>query len=235
MNQIKKNVKENLVMIGLEIHGYIETKEKLFCGCKNFHDMKIIKPNTNICPICTGQPGAKPMLTNSEAIKKILQIGLMLNCKPGIIENKSPLIFQRKHYDWPDMPQGYQKTISGVNSIHVAENGEFLGIRIREVHLEEDPAAWNPKKGTIDYNRSGVPLVEIVTEPDFKSAEQVEHWMKQLVLILSYIKALNKDAGIKADVNVNIRGISVRTEIKNVNSTSEIIKSINSEIKRHEK
>ncbi len=227
--------KQKTPMIGLEIHGYLETNEKLFCKCKNFHDMKIIKPNTNICPICTGQPGAKPMPPNKSAIDKLLQIGLLLNCKPNLIENQRPLIFQRKHYDWPDMPVGYQKTISGVHSIPVAEHGKFLGIRITEVHLEEDPSAWNPDKGTIDYNRAGAPLVEIVTEPDFKSAEEVEKWLRQLVLTLSYIKALNKDAGIKADVNVNIKGVSARTEIKNVNSITEIVKAIKSELKRHEK
>ncbi len=226
-NQIKG------AMIGLEIHGYLDTNEKLFCRCKNFHDMKVIKPNINICPICTGAPGAKPMLPNKSAIDKILQIGLMLNCKPNLIENKKPLIFQRKHYNWPDMPTGYQKTISGAYSTAPVENGEFLGIRIREAHLEEDPAAWNPETGKIDYNRAGAPLVEIVTEPDFKSPEEVEIWLRQLVLTLSYIKALNKDAGIKADVNVNIRGLSVRTEIKNVNSITEIVLAIKSELNRH--
>lgn len=223
------------VMIGLEIHGYIETEEKLFCNCYNFHDMKKIEPNTNICPICTGQPGTKPMLPNASAVNKILQISLMLNCKPNLIENKNPLIFQRKHYDWPDMPTGYQRTISGAYSIPVAENGVFLGIRIREVHLEEDPAAWNPETGKIDYNRAGAPLVEIVTEPDFENSEEVENWLRQLILVLSYIKVLNKDAGIKADINVNIKGVSERTEIKNVNSISEIAKAIDSEIKRHDK
>jgi len=232
MKKQKNKEKPIQSKIGLEIHGYIETKEKLFCKCRNFHDMKLIKPNTNICPICTGQPGSKPMLPNKTAIDKIIQIGLMLNCKPNIFPKK--LAFQRKHYSWPDMPHGYQKTISGAYSIPVAENGNFLGIRIREVHLEEDPAAWNPETGNIDYNRAGVPLVEIVTEPDFTSAEQVEHWLRQLILTLSYIKALNKDAGIKSDVNVNIKG-TVRTEIKNVNSITEIVKSIISEIKRHEK
>jgi len=223
-------VKGKKQMIGLEIHGYIETKEKLFCKCRNFHDMKQIKPNTNICPICTGQPGAKPMLPNKSAINKIIQIGLMLGCK---INPK--FLFQRKHYNWPDMPTGYQKTISGAYSIPVGSGGKFLGIRITQVHLEEDPAAWNPDKGTIDYNRAGAPLVEIVTEPDFTSAEQVQIWLKQLVLTLSYIKALNKDAGIKADVNVNIKGLTVRAEIKNVNSIREIVKSIKAELKRHEK
>jgi len=227
--------KNNISLIGLEIHGYLKTKEKLFCNCKNLHDMKIIKPNTNICPVCTGQPGAKPQLPNAEAIKKILQVGLMLNCKPSLVEEKKPLIWQRKHYDWPDMPHGYQKTISGAHSIPVVEHGNFLDIRITEAHLEEDPAAWNPETGNIDYNRSGAPLMEVVTEPDFNSPEQVETWLKQLILTLTYIKALDKDAGIKADVNVNIKGMSKRTEIKNINSITEIVKAIKSELKRHEK
>ncbi len=233
---MKELTKDNIkgAMIGLEIHGYIDTNEKLFCRCRNFHDMKLIKPNTNICPVCTGQPGSKPMLPNKSSINKILQIGLMLNCKPNLIENKKPLIFQRKHYSWPDMPHGYQKTISGTFSIPVAEHGEFLGIRITEVHLEEDPAAWNPETGKIDYNRAGAPLVEIVTEPDFVSGEEVEQWLRKLVLTLSYIKALNKDAGLKADVNVNIKGVSKRAEIKNVNSITEIVRAIESELKRHE-
>ena len=227
-----KNIKNKNALIGLEIHGYLETKEKLFCTCRNFHDMKQIKQNTNICPICSGQPGSKPMLPNATAINKILEIGLILNCNINLIENKKPLIFQRKHYDWPDMPYGYQRTISGAYSNNVAIDGKFEGIRIKEVHLEEDPAAWNPENGRVDYNRSGVPLVEIVTEPDFNSAEEVESWLKKLILTLSYIKALNKDAGIKADVNVNIKGISERAEIKNVNSISEIIKAIDSELER---
>lgn len=215
--------------IGLEIHGYLETNQKLFCECRNFHDMKKIKPNVNVCPICTGQPGSKPMLPNKLAINKILQIALMLNCKI----NFSNLVFQRKHYDWPDMPTGYQKTISGAYSHHVGENGKFLEIGIREVHLEEDPGAWNPETGNVDYNRAGAPLVEIVTEPDFKSSEEVEEWMKKLVLTLSYIKSLNKDAGIKADVNVSLKGVSERAEIKNINSISEISKVINFEFERH--
>ncbi len=214
--------------IGLEIHGYLDTKEKLFCTCKAEHGLKKVSPNMNICPICTGMPGAKPMLPNEEAIKKIIQIGLMLNCK---INNK--FLWQRKHYDWPDLPKGYQTTISGSYSIPVGENGKFLDVRIREVHLEEDPAKWNPEDGCIDYNRSGMPLVEIVTEPDFKNAEQVSLWLKQLILTLSYIKALDKDAGIKSDVNISLYGD--RVEIKNVNSISSIVEAIKYEAKRQEK
>ena len=214
--------------IGLEIHGYLLTKEKLFCNCKAEHGLKKVSPNMNICPICTGQPGAKPMLPNSSAIRKILQIGLMLGCR---INKK--FLWQRKHYDWPDLPKGYQTTISGSYSIPVGERGEFLGIRIREVHLEEDPAKWDPVSGCVDYNRSGMPLVEIVTEPDFTSSQQVSLWLKQLLLTLSYIKALDKDSGIKADVNVSLHGD--RIEVKNVNSISSIVEAINYEAERQKK
>jgi aspartyl-tRNA(Asn)/glutamyl-tRNA(Gln) amidotransferase subunit B len=218
------------LMIGLEIHGYIETDEKLFCNCMNFHDMKKIKPNVNVCPVCTGQPGSKPMLPNKSALDKAIEIALILGCK--VSEN---LLFQRKHYSWPDMPTGYQKTISGAHSDFVGVNGNFLGIRIAEVHLEEDPGAWNPETGKVDYNRAGSPLIEIVTEPDFVESLEVGSWLKQMVLTLSYIKALSKDAGIKADVNVNIKGVSERAEVKNVNSITEIQKVIEAEFERHKK
>jgi aspartyl-tRNA(Asn)/glutamyl-tRNA(Gln) amidotransferase subunit B len=219
-----------MVKIGLEIHGYLTTKEKLFCNCTNAHK-SADTPNTHVCPICTGQPGAKPMLPNAEAIKKIIQIATMLNCKINTLPKK--LIWWRKHYSWPDLPKGYQNTISGSYATHVGEKGKFLDIGITEVHLEEDPAAWNPEKGTIDYNRSGAPLVEIVTDPDFKTAEQVETWLKQMLLTMSYIKTLDPNAGIKADVNISTGG--ERIEIKNMNSIAEIIKAINYEIKRQQK
>ena len=217
--------------IGLEIHGYLVTKEKLFCNCKASHKDINIKPNTLVCPICTTQPGSKPMAPNQEAIKKLLQIALMLNCKINHLPKK--LTWYRKHYNWPDLPKGYQNTISGTYAIHPAEKGEFLGIRIREIHLEEDPAAWNPEKGTIDYNRSGLPLVEIVTEPDFKSSSQVELWLKQMLLTMQYIKALDPNAGIKADVNVSFGG--ERVEMKNINSIQEIVKAIDYESKQQQK
>ena len=217
-----------MVRIGLEIHGYIDTKEKLFCTCKAIHGAKLTKPNINICPICTGQPGAKPMLQNKEAIKKAIQISLILGCK---INKK--MIWQRKHYSWPDLPKGYQNTLSGPYALPTGENGGFEEIRIRECHLEEDPAAWNPKTGEIDYNRSGVPLIEIVTEPDFKDGEQVERWLREIVTTLGYVKAINKKSGIKADVNVSVKG--ERVEIKNVNSIKNIKEAIEIEVIRQEK
>src|SRR3989338_7849954 len=218
-------------MIGLEIHGYLSTHEKLFCKCKLDHKNQI--PNTNICPICTAQPGCKPMTPNAGAIKKIIQIALMLNAKVNTIENSKKLIWQRKHYSWPDLPKGYQNTISGAYAIQNAQDGKFLGIKIRECHLEEDPAAWNPKTGQIDYNRSGSPLIEIVTEPEFNSSEQITDWLKQLKANLSYIKAIDKSAGLKADVNISLpEKNGVRIEIKNVNSIKNIQKAVEYEIQR---
>jgi len=217
--------------IGLEIHGYLNTKEKLFCKCKAVHGAKFTKPNTNICPICTGQPGSKPMPPNKEAIDKILQTALILGCK---INPK--LVWQRKHYDWTDLPKGYQNTISGTHAIPVGEKGELLGIRITECHLEEDPASWNPKTGEIDYNRSGSPLIEIVTEPDFKNAEEVIEWLKQLKVTLGYIKTIDNSAGLKADVNISLpEKNGERVEIKNVNSLKNIRRAIEYETERQQK
>jgi len=218
-----------MTKIGLEIHGYLKTNEKLFCRCKSEHGLKHSRPNTNICPVCTGQPGAKPMLPNKTAINKVIQIALILGCKVN-----EKLVWQRKHYDWPDLPKGYQDTISGPYAIPVGEKGKFLGINITECHLEEDPAAWNPKTGEIDYNRSGSPLIEIVTEPDFKNSEEVVEWLKQLIATLSYIKAIDKKIGIKADVNISIPK-GKRVEIKNINSLKNIKTSIEYEIQRQKK
>ena len=217
-----------MVKIGLEIHGYIQTEEKLFCTCKTVHGLKFAKPNTNICPVCTSQPGAKPLLPNKVAVDKAIEIALILNCKVN-----SKLAWQRKHYDWPDLPKGYQNTLSGGYATPVGEKGKFLNIRIREAHLEEDPAAWNPKTGEIDYNRSGPPLIEIVTEPDFSSSQEVVEWLRQLIITLAYIKALDKNAGIKADVNVSLPELKgARVEIKNINSLRNIKNAIEKEIGR---
>ena len=218
--------------IGLEVHGYLKTKEKLFCRCRADYKETKTKANVNICPVCTAQPGCKPMLPNEEAIKKVIAIGLMLGCKINSAPEKK-LVWQRKHYNWPDLPKGFQNTISGAYSIPVGESGDYLGIRIRSVHIEEDPASWNPETGEIDYNRCGLPLVEITTEPDFNSSKQVRNWLAELLKILSYVEAIPKNAGIKADVNVSIEN-GERVEIKNVNSLYTIEKAIDAEIARQE-
>ncbi len=241
-----KQVHELMGMIGLEIHVYIVTKEKLFCRCAASRE-RGLKQNINVCPICTGQPGAKPMLPNFEAVKKAVQIGLMLGCK---INNE--MKWQRKHYDWPDLPKGYQSTLSGAYAVPVGENGKFFGIKIRSMHLEEDPASWEPDTGCVDYNRSGLPLVEIITDPDFKTSEEVVDWLGRLLHNLAYLKSADSNAGIKVDVNVNLENVKFsspeiskkqekisgmpgkteRVEIKNLNSMESIRNAIDYEFKR---
>ncbi|MCU0642552.1 MAG: Asp-tRNA(Asn)/Glu-tRNA(Gln) amidotransferase subunit GatB, partial [archaeon] len=221
-----KSEREMKGKIGLEIHAYLVTREKLFCNCIASRE-RGLKQNVNICPICTGQPGAKPMLPNARAVEKAVQIGLMLGCSIN-----TQLNWQRKHYDWPDLPKGYQNTISGKSASPVGVKGKFEGIGIWSMHLEEDPASWTPDTGCIDYNRSGLPLVEIITAPDFENAKQVMEWLGKLIHNLEYLKAIDSNAGIKADVNVNIPGKSERVEIKNINSIENIGKAIEYELKR---
>lgn len=223
MQEVKKELKG---MIGLEIHTYLVTKEKLFCRCKASRE-KGQKENIYVCPTCTGQPGAKPMLPNEEAVKQAVRVGLMLGCK---INNE--LTWKRKHYNWPDLPKGYQNTLSGAGAIPVGENGKFMGIKISSMHLEEDPASWNPETGEVDYNRSGLPLVEIVTEPDFSTAEEVMDWLKKLTHALAYLKVADSNAGIKVDTNVSILGKTERVEIKNLSSIESIGRAIEYELKR---
>lgn len=215
------------VKIGLEVHGYlnVESGVKLFCDCS----LGEAEPNSNICPVCTAMPGSKPMLPNREAVEKVIAISGMLDCRIN-----SRLLFQRKHYSWPDLPSGYQRTMSGSYSVPVGEAGSFLGIGIADVHLEEDPARWEPGTGCVDYNRSGFPLVEIVTSPDFASSGDVRVWLRRLVTALSYIRAINSGAGIKSDVNVSVAPDFRRVEVKNVNSFRSIIRAIEFEVRRQE-
>jgi len=212
------------VKIGLEVHGYLDTAEKLFCMCKT--DSLASDANSRICPICTGQPGSKPMAVNEEAVRKVVQIATIFKSEI----NTEKLIWQRKHYNWADNPKGYQTTLSGPHATMNGIGGKFNGINMTELHLEEDPAQWNPETGRVDYNRSGLPLVEMVTEPEFSDSEQVVEWLKSLVLALSYIGAIRKNAGIKVDVNVSTYG--ERVEMKNLNSFEKIRKAINYEIAR---
>ena len=214
------------IKIGLEIHMHLKTKKKLFCNCDI--PKREDRVNSKICPICTGQPGSKPMLPNKEAIKQVIKLGLVFNSK---ITKKTN--FQRKHYTWPDMPTGFQRTVSGGHIKESVIGGNFNKINITEIHLEENPAGWDPVTGELNYNRSGFPLAEIVTEPEFYSTETLKEFLEELILIGKYLGTLNEDFGIKSDVNVSIKesGYS-RVEIKNVNSLSNIVKAAETEIKR---
>ncbi|MFP4401984.1 MAG: Asp-tRNA(Asn)/Glu-tRNA(Gln) amidotransferase subunit GatB [Candidatus Nanoarchaeia archaeon] len=213
--------------IGLEIHVHLKTKEKLFCRCAV--PTSHTQMNRTICPVCTGQGGSKPMLPNKSALQAVTQIALLFNSNIP-----QELYFQRKHYSWPDMPTGYQRTISGSNIQSNGMGGEFLGIGIEEIHLEEDPAAWDPQTGEINYNRSGMALCEVVTKPEFTSLKKLEEWLKEFILALKYLKILH-EFGIKSDVNVSIESSGYkRVEIKNVSSPTNIVKAAEVEIERQE-
>jgi len=207
--------------IGLEIHEQISTSTKLYCKCRtNYRDAE---PNTNICEVCTGMPGAKPTPINQAALDAVVKIALLLNCE--IV--KEQIYVQRKHYDYPDLPNGYQRT-----SLPIGINGNLNGIGIWEVHLEEDPGKYDPVTGKVDYNRCGIPLVEIVTAPDMTSPEQAKEFLRELVKILDYSSVARLEGGtMRADTNISLEGGS-RVEIKNINSVRGAYKAILFEIAR---
>ncbi|WP_424354272.1 Asp-tRNA(Asn)/Glu-tRNA(Gln) amidotransferase subunit GatB [Methanobacterium sp. MBAC-LM] len=205
---------------GLEIHVQLETDSKLFCDCRtNYQDAPA---NTNICFVCLNQPGAKPYPPNEDAVNNAIKIALMLGCK--IAENET--YFMRKHYDYPDLSSGYQRT-----SIPIGYEGNLNGIRIREVHLEEDPAQYKPDLGVVDFNRSGIPLIEIVTEPDMTSPEEARKFLRELIRVLEYSGSARGEGTMRADVNISLEG-GKRAEIKNVNSIKGAYKALKYEIIR---
>lgn len=223
--------------IGLEVHIELNTKSKMFCSCLN--DSNEHHPNILICPICLGHPGVLPVI-NEEAIKKIIKTGLTLNCQ--ILEYSK---FDRKNYFYPDLPKGYQ--ISQYD-MPFCKNGFLVGgrvedkkIRIHRIHLEEDTGKLIHKKNCslIDFNRAGIPLMELVTEPDISSAEEARRFAEELQLILRYLGVSNADmekgefrieANISLSNSLNLRGTKV--EIKNLNSFRAVEKALNYEIKR---
>jgi len=208
------------VRIGLEIHEQLKTREKLFCRCSA--DYRNAEPNTNICPICTAQPGAKPMGINKRALESMVKIALALNCKI----NKY-FLFRRKHYFYPDLPNNYQRTTTPIGT-----NGKLGDVKIKEVHLEEDPGRYDLKRGLVDYNRSGVPLIEIVTEPDMHSPEEAREFLKKLESVLSYLDVCREEEGtMRIDANISLGGGN-RVEIKNINSFSGVYKALKYEIMR---
>ena len=213
----------------MEIHASLKTQSKLFCDCPNDKTKDV---NINTCPICLGHPGSKPS-TNKEAVKKTILVCKALNT--GLRED---LVFSRKNYFYPDLSKNYQIT---QYEEPLGENGflEANGkIRIKRVHLEEDPASITreEKNILIDYNRSGTPLVEIVTEPDIKDSDQARLFMKKLLRTLKYLRVLDENSSLKADVNVsNKKNNYTRVEVKNVTGFKEIQRCIEYEIKRQEK
>ncbi|HIE34030.1 MAG TPA: Asp-tRNA(Asn)/Glu-tRNA(Gln) amidotransferase subunit GatB, partial [Candidatus Altiarchaeales archaeon] len=210
------------IRIGLEIHVPLKTEEKLFCDCPtNYYEVD--GANINTCPVCTGMPGSKPYPINESALESAIMIARLLNCK--IIN--SQIFVKRKHYNYPDLPSGYQRT-----SEPIGVDGNLAGVGIWEVHLEEDPGRYDLTTGKVDYNRSGSPLIEIVTAPDMKSAEDVRNFLRELIDLLSYTKRTIDVGGLmRSDVNISIED-GARVEIKNINSVKGAYKAISYEILR---
>lgn len=221
-------------IIGLEIHAELKTETKMFCPCKN--DPNERRPNFNICPICLGHPGTLPVI-NEEAVKKTIKTGLALNCQ---IESDS--FFERKNYFYPDLPKGYQ--ISQYQK-PLCKNGflEIDGkkIRIKRIHLEEDTGKLIHEKdcSLIDFNRAGIPLLELVTEPDIRSASEARKFAEELHLILRYLEVSEADmekGEFRVEANISLSKkegkLGTKVEIKNLNSFKSVEKAIKYEIER---
>lgn len=228
-------------VIGLEIHVELNTKTKMFCQCSADYFGK--KPNTHTCPVCLGLPGALPYI-NEEAIKKCIQIGLALNC--SVAQNS---LFERKNYFYPDLAKGYQisqyrwpLTVNGWLAVE-SSDGAAKKIRINRAHQEEDTGKLTHAEGEtlIDFNRSGVPLVEIVTEPDFTNSSQVKDYAKKLQQLFRYLGVSNADmekGDMRLEANISVRPVdskelpNYRVELKNINSFSFMVAAVEYEIKR---
>lgn len=214
------------VMIGLEVHCQLNTKSKIFCYCPTLGEDI---PNSRTCQICLGHPGSKPVF-NKEVMFQALKVALALNCKI----NKS-FFFSRKTYFYPDMPKDFQIT---QYEIPIAEHGKLDDVNIKRIHMEEDPGKL-VHKGTntlIDYNRAGIPLIEIVTEPDIKSPEEARAFLNKLITILEYLKVYERksETSLRADVNISINN-GKRVEVKNVNGIKEVERVLKYEIERQKK
>ena len=227
-------------VIGLEVHVELATKTKIFCSCSTEFGGA---PNTHTCPVCTGMPGSLPVL-NRQVVEYALAVGLALNC-----EINQYCRFDRKNYFYPDNPQNYQISQlylpichDGFVEIETAAGKKKVGIH--EIHMEEDAGKlihdeWEDCS-LVDYNRSGVPLIEIVSEPDMRSADEVIAYLEKLRLIIQYLGASDcklQEGSMRADVNLSVREagaleFGTRTEMKNLNSFKAIARAIEGERKR---
>lgn len=227
-------------VIGMEVHVEINTLSKAFCSCStNFH----ASPNTQVCPVCLGMPGVLPVL-NKEFVNKAIAVGLALNCS---IANWSKM--DRKNYFYPDLPKNYQISqydlpLCQDGYLNIEVKGENKKIRILRAHLEEDTARNTHDLGGgysgVDFNRSGVPLLEIVTYPDLRSSEEVFVFLTELKQLLEYLEVSDcnmEEGSLRAEANVSVREkgseqLGVKTEIKNVASFSGVVKAIEYEVER---
>jgi aspartyl-tRNA(Asn)/glutamyl-tRNA(Gln) amidotransferase subunit B len=228
-------------IIGLEIHIQLKTKSKMFCGCENNPDAE---PNSNICPVCTGQPGVLPA-ANWQAIDFTIMTGLALNCKILKISK-----FDRKNYFYPDLPKGYQisqydEPFCQNGFLEIKVNGTAKKIGLERIHLEEDAGKLLHQNNTslVDLNRAGTPLMEIVTKPDFRSPLEAKIFLQELQKIVRYIGASEADmerGQLRCDANISLRPkgewkMYPKTEIKNINSFRAVERALDYEIKRQER
>ncbi len=237
MEKGKAEIMKYEPVIGLEVHVELNTKSKMFCRCSADYFGK--EPNTHTCPVCLGLPGALPYI-NKAAIDDCIKIGLALNCT---VSEKS--LFERKNYFYPDLPKGYQisqyRWPLCVNGKLTLDNGQI--IKINRVHQEEDTGKLSHPGGVtlIDFNRSGVPLVEIVSEPDFHDVQSVRDYAKVLQRLFRYLGVSNADmerGDMRLEANVSVRPGSsselpnYRVELKNINSFRFMVAAMEYEIKR---
>ena len=223
---------EYKVTVGLEVHAELKTKTKMFCQCKNDPDEE--QPNVNVCPICMGHPGTLPVL-NKDAIKKVLQVGLA--CGSTIADFTE---WDRKNYFYPDIPKGYQ--ISQYK-FPLVIGGFLKGVQLTRIHLEEDTAKSSHDQGDfslVDFNRSSVPLMELVTEPVIHSGKEASDFAKELQLLLQYLGAgdANMEKGemrVEANISVsNCEGkLGTKVEVKNLNSFRSVERAVAYETDRH--
>jgi aspartyl-tRNA(Asn)/glutamyl-tRNA(Gln) amidotransferase subunit B len=223
--------------IGLEVHVQLKTNTKMFCGCLNEPEEK--QPNLNVCPICMGHPGTLPVI-NKEAIKNVIKTGLTLGCQIA-----KETWFERKNYFYPDLPKGYQIS---QNEAPLCKKGKLKinnrDIKINNIHLEEDTGKLihSEKNGAslVDFNRAGIPLMELATEPDIRSAKEARKFCEELRLILRYLGVSDADmekGELRAEANISLREIEsaslgTKVEIKNLNSFKAVERAIDYEIKR---
>ena len=225
-------------IIGLEIHAELDTKSKMFCSCANDSDEK--EANINVCPVCMGHPGTLPVI-NEQAVKKVIKTGLALNCEISSFSK-----FDRKNYFYPDLPKGYQISqfdlpLCGKGFLNLGDKK----IRITRIHLEEDAGRLLHFPGKdyslVDYNRVGLPLMELVTEPDLRSGKEVRRFCHELQLIFRYLGVSNANmekgemrCGVNLSLGLNGK-LGTKVEMKNLNSFRVVEKAIEYEIKRQEK
>ncbi|MCI8407793.1 MAG: Asp-tRNA(Asn)/Glu-tRNA(Gln) amidotransferase subunit GatB [Lachnospiraceae bacterium] len=232
--------KQYETVIGLEVHVELATKTKIFCSCSTEFGGA---PNTHTCPVCTGMPGSLPVL-NKQVVEYAIAVGLATNCT--ITQNCK---FDRKNYFYPDNPQNYQISqlylpICRNGSVEIETEEGKKAIGIHEIHMEEDAGKlvhddWDDCS-LVDFNRSGVPLIEIVSEPDMRSSEEVIAYLEKLRMIIQYLGASDcklNEGSMRADVNLSVREVGAkefgtRTEMKNLNSFKAIARAIESERER---